>query len=224
LEWVGEYRSWIASNLIPIQTEPRNKPHHYRGAPLAVSVIAAFFFVLPGCRRLGWLRYADRVALCHFNILILCFVLFGTADAAALQFRSDEWLTQCDLRNETADHDCTINGLFSNKLLDGTQGSFSLLIDLVSGRVAVVGQPKPMRATIRIDKNPELGCLATPDCIFSADQSELIMAELAAGQLVLIDVVSSKTTFRVSLTTKGYRAGIEKLFAQGLQLKGTPKR
>jgi hypothetical protein len=188
-----------------------------------VSAIAAFLFVLAGCHRLGWCRFSDRVALCHF-IIVLCFALFGAANAAAIQFRSDEWLTECDLQNETADQACTINGLFSNQLPDGTQGSFSLLIDIVSGRVAVVGRPKPTRASIRIDKNPELGCTAAPDCIFSADQSELITAELAAGQLVLIDVFSPKATFRVSLTTKGYRAGIEKLFAQGFQLKDSPKR
>jgi hypothetical protein len=139
------------------------------------------------------------------------------SSGAALRYQADQWQTECDVAHETADRDCSIIGVFRNTLPDGTKGSFSLLVDITNSRVVLVGQPSPAKATIQVDKNPPLACSATPHCIFSAEDSAAITSELAAGSLVLIDVFVANHVFRASLSTKGYRASIVKIFAQGVR-------
>jgi hypothetical protein len=141
----------------------------------------------------------------------------GTNGGATLRFQADEWQTECDVAHETADRDCSIIGVFRNTLPDGTKGSFSLLIDITNARVVIVGQPNPVKATIQVDKNPQLTCTANPHCIFSTEDSAAITGELAAGRLVLIDIFAPKHTFRASLSTKGYQVSIVKISAQDIR-------
>jgi hypothetical protein len=53
--------------------------------------------------------------------------------------------------------------------------------------------------------------------MFSAEDSAAITIELAAGNLVLIDIFVPKQTFRTSLSTKGYKASVVKLSAQDVR-------
>jgi hypothetical protein len=156
------------------------------------------------------------------SLLLILFVSLVPAGisgsyGAALRFQADEWQAECDVAHETADRDCSIIAVFRNTLTNGTNGSFSLLVDITNARVVVVGEPPPIKATIQIDKNPQLTCTANPHCMFSAEDSAAITAELAAGKLVLIDIFVPKQTFRTSLSTKGYKASVVKLSAQDVR-------
>ena len=81
--------------------------------------------------------------------------------------------------------------------------------------MAVVGKPPPSRATIRIDKNPAIECKGERYCIFSTSDAETIVRQLKSGSVVLVDVVAGKNAFRGSMSTKGYRADLDKIRAQG---------
>jgi hypothetical protein len=89
---------------------------------------------------------------------------------------------------------------------------------LQTGNIGIVGQPLPVKAVLRVDKNPPIECRETPYCIFPSAQAVVAVRQLMVGSLILIDVFTAKATFAFSLTTKGYRAGIAKIRAWGYRL------
>ena len=137
--------------------------------------------------------------------------------AAEVQFRSDNWFTECETTFQLSDRECSIIGVFGVTLPNGRKGAFSLLIDLKNRRVAVVGKPDPTKARIHVDKNPPLECTGTPYCIFSELDTDAVLRELKDGSVILIDVDTAKSSFQMSLSTAGYRAGLAKIQAQTLQ-------
>lgn len=135
----------------------------------------------------------------------------GTAAprAAELRFRVDDWITECGIAG------CSITGLFQQTNLDGRRGAFALVIMLPSRQLAVVGQPHPIRARLRIDTNAAAACVGARYCVFPGSEAVRAIGELGAGSLILLDVHTDKAVFRSSLSTKGYRASLAKLEAEG---------
>ena len=124
-------------------------------------------------------------------------------------FQSDEWITECD-----TGIDCSITVPFWQ---DGGNriGSFALVVMLQTGNVGIVGQPFPVKAVLRVDKNAPVECRQTRYCIFPSAEALAILSQLKVGSLVLVDVFTAKGTFSFSLTPKGYQAGIAKIRAWG---------
>jgi len=89
---------------------------------------------------------------------------------------------------------------------------------LETGNIGIVGQPFPIRAVLRIDRNPPIECRTTRYCIFPTTQSVTAVRQLGAASLVLIDVFTAKSHFAFSLTPKGFRAGLAQIRAWGYQL------
>jgi hypothetical protein len=135
------------------------------------------------------------------------------ARAQKLQFEADNWVAEC---GAAAGSDCSIIGVFRSANA-GPTGSFSLLVDLRNRMVAIVGQPSPSGATIRIDKNRAFECRGDQYCVFSTTEAEAIAHQLKLGSLALIDVVAGSEIFRASLSTKGYQADLGKIRAQGFR-------
>jgi hypothetical protein len=136
------------------------------------------------------------------------------APAAGEQtFISDEWITECNIGTS----DCSITVPFWQT--QGERGgSFALVVMLQTGNIGIVGQPLPIKAVLRVDKNPPIECRETPYCIFPSVQAIAAVRQLMVGSLILIDVFTAKATFTFSLTTKGYRAGIAKIRAWGYRI------
>ena len=67
----------------------------------------------------------------------------------------------------------------------------------------------------RLDKNPAMECRGERYCIFATSDAEMIARQLKSGSVVLVDVVAGKSAFRGSMSTKGYRADLDKIRAQG---------
>ena len=97
-------------------------------------------------------------------------------------------------------------------------GSFALVVMLQTGNIGIVGQPFPVKAVLRVDKNPPIECRQTRYCIFPSAQAFAVANQLKVGSLILIDVVTAKGTFSFSLTPKGYQAGMAKIQAWGYRL------
>lgn len=135
---------------------------------------------------------------------------------AALKFRADEWITECDGRPGRV-ADCSITVPFWQIGSHG-KGSFALVVMLQTGNVGIVGQPYPVRAVLRIDKNPASECRQARYCIFPTAQALAIVKQLETGSLILVDVFTAKAEFSFSLTPKGYQAGISQVRAWGLDL------
>jgi len=148
--------------------------------------------------------------------LVIGFVLATAANAQTLRFQADDWVAECGV-SQGADPECSIIGVFGSTNTAGPKGSFSLLVDLRNRLVAVVGNPFPSRASIRVDKNPPMECRGDRYCIFSNADAENIVRQLKSGSLVLVDVFAGKSLFRSSLSTKGYRADLDKIHAQGFR-------
>ncbi|MGH7115835.1 MAG: hypothetical protein ACREE9_15270 [Stellaceae bacterium] len=136
--------------------------------------------------------------------------------AAALKFRADEWITECDGRPGRV-ADCSITVPFWQTGSHG-KGSFALVVMLRTGDVGIVGQPYPVRAVLRVDKNPASECRQARYCIFPTAQALAIVKQLETGSLILVDVFTAKAEFSFSLTPKGYQAGIAQVQAWGFQL------
>ena len=147
-------------------------------------------------------------------LLVLGLCMAGPASAQTVQSQADNWVAEC---GAAPDADCSIVGVFRSANPAGPTGSFSLLVGLRNRLVAVVGKPSPSRATIRIDKNPAFECRGDQYCIFSTADAETIARQLKTGSLVLLDVAAGKDVFRASISTKGYRAGLDKIRAQGFR-------
>lgn len=136
---------------------------------------------------------------------------------AAQQFRSDEWITECEGGGRGGVADCSITVPFW-QTQDRVKGSFALVVMLDTGNIGIVGQPPPLRAVLRVDRNPPVECRQSQYCIFPTAQALAIVRQLAAGSLILVDVVTARSTFRFSLTPKGFQAGIAKVRAWGYRV------
>jgi len=89
---------------------------------------------------------------------------------------------------------------------------------LQTGNIGIVGQPFPVKAVLRVDKNSPIECKQARYCIFPSDQAVAALKQLKIGSLILIDVFTEKGSFNFSLTAKGYQAGISKIRAWGYRL------
>jgi hypothetical protein len=149
---------------------------------------------------------------------VLCAQLGAAAGAAATQkFRSDEWITECNGIPGRGAADCSITVPFWQPG-GSDKGSFALVVMLQTGNIGVVGQPFPVRALLRIDKNPPFECRQSRYCIFPAVQALAIVKQLEIGSLILVDVFTAKAEFSFSLTPKGYQAAIAQIHAWGYRL------
>jgi hypothetical protein len=153
---------------------------------------------------------------------VLVFALWsrfcGAGDAwAARTYDSDEWITECGTAPGDGAASCSITVPFWQSGYEG-KGSFALVVMLQSGNIGIVGKPFPLRAVLRVDKNPPVECRQTRYCIFSTGQALAVVKELEVGTLILIDVVTAKSQFSFSLTPKGYQAGIAQIRAWGYRL------
>ncbi len=144
-------------------------------------------------------------------LLALGFWLGAQTGAWGTQrFQADEWITECG-----GSGGCSITVPFWQDGYDG-KGSFALVIMLQTGNIGIVGTPSPMRAVLRVDKNPAATC-SGPRCIFPTGQSLAVVRQLAAGSLILIDVFTAKSQFSFSLSPKGYQEGVAQIRAWGYQ-------
>ena len=137
------------------------------------------------------------------------------ATAAAQKFQSDEWITECN--NGPGTPDCSITVPFWRGERE-RDGSFALVVMLQTGNIGIVGQPLPLRAVLRVDKNPPVECRQTRYCVFPSTQAFAVLKELKDASLILVDVFTAKGVFNFSLTPKGYQAGIAQLRAWGYRL------
>src|SRR6266852_2362302 len=133
------------------------------------------------------------------------------------QYRADEWITECDPAPSTGAPDCSITVPFWQTRGDPS-GSFALVVMLQTGNIGIVGQPFPVRAVLRVDKNPPIECRQARYCIFPSAQAIAAVKQLKVGALILIDVYTERASFSFSLTAKGYQAGIAKIRAWGYRL------
>jgi hypothetical protein len=153
---------------------------------------------------------------------VLVFVVWALSCAVSSasttqRFRADEWVTECDGTPNTRAADCSITVPFW-QTGDTGKGSFALVVMLETGNIGIVGQPLPVKAVLRVDRNPSIECRTTQYCIFPTSQSFAAVRELGVGSLVLIDVFTPKSHFAFSLTTKGYQAGVAQIRAWGYRL------
>jgi hypothetical protein len=86
---------------------------------------------------------------------------------------------------------------------------------LQTGNMGIVGQPTPIRAVLRVDKNPPIECRQPRYCVFPSTQALAVLRQLKVGSLILIDVFTEKGVFNFSLTPKGYQAGMAQIRAWG---------
>ena len=158
-----------------------------------------------------------------FRIANIFFVIFSIQvfllrPAIAKQtFRSDEWITECELGPGSGMPDCSITVPFWQARGD-LDGSFALVVILQTGNIGIVGQPFPVKAVLRVDKNPPIECRQMRYCVFPSAQALAVTNQMKVGSLILIDVFTVKGTFSFSLTPKGYQAGMAKIRAWGYRL------
>jgi hypothetical protein len=165
----------------------------------------------------GWTLRRRRSAAV---LVFAAWVLFCAGDASAtLRFRADEWVTECGGSLGRPAADCSITVPFW-QTGNGGKGSFALVVMLETGNIGIVGQPVPVKAVLRIDRNPPIECRSTRYCIFPTAQSLSAVRELEVGSLVLIDVFTARSHFAFSLTPKGYQAGVAQIRAWGYRLSG----
>jgi invasion protein IalB len=135
-----------------------------------------------------------------------------TAAAAEQKFQSDEWITECDTGMGSPDCSITVAFWQGERQRDG---SFALVVMLQTGNIGIVGQPFPLKAVLRVDKNPPIECRQERYCVFPSAQALAVLRQLKDASLILVDVFTAKGTFSFSLTPKGYQAGIAKIQAWG---------
>ena len=138
--------------------------------------------------------------------------------AAAQQFRADEWVTECDASPGAPASDCSITVPFW-QTGGSPRGSFALVVMLQTGNIGIVGEPFPIRAVLRVDKNPPIECRQTRYCVFPSIEALTVLKQLKIGSLVLIDVYTEKGEFSFSLTPKGFQAGMAQIRAWGYRME-----
>lgn len=171
---------------------------------------------LPGKKR-DW-RRMRRSRSCGILILTLL-AGTGACDSAlgAQRFQADDWITECGGRPSAGNGQCSITVPFW-QTGDNGKGSFALVVMLQTGNIGIVGSPPPIKAVVRVDKNPAVSCTGSRYCIFPVSQSLALVNQLDIGSLILIDVFTAKSQFSFSLSPKGYRAGVAQIRAWGYQI------
>ena len=160
-------------------------------------------------------RRVRTAICCLFGVCALS--LAPLPATGAQKFQSDEWITECDPDPDRGVPDCSIMVPFWQA--QGAQnGSFALVVMLQTGNIGIVGQPFPVKAVLRVDKNPPIECRQLRYCVFPSTSALAVVRQLKVGALILIDVYTDKGAFRFSLTPKGYQAGIAKIRAWGYHL------
>lgn len=139
----------------------------------------------------------------------------AVAAAAAQKYRSDAWITVCEPMPGTPK--CSIAVPFGD-VQNGAAGSFALVVVVDTGDIGIIGRPFPVRAVLRIDRDQPIECSEWRYCLFPRDQSLTAIKELEVGSVILIDVFTTRATFRFSLTARGYQAGIAQIRAWGYRL------
>jgi hypothetical protein len=102
-----------------------------------------------------------------------------------------------------------------SKTENGQKGAFALAVMVSTGDIAVVGQPVPVRAVLRIGSNPPIECRETQYCLFPREQSISAIGQLSSASVILVDVLTAKASFKFSLTTRGFQAGLAQVRAWG---------
>lgn len=141
----------------------------------------------------------------------------GNSAVGAQRFQADDWITECGGRPGAGTGECSITVPFW-QTGDNGKGSFALVVMLQTGNIGIVGSPPPIKAVVRVDKNPAVECRGPRYCIFPASQSLALVNQLDIGSLILIDVFTAKSQFSFSLSPKGYRAGVAQIRAWGYQM------
>ena len=136
----------------------------------------------------------------------------GTAAAASQKYKSGDWITECE--TDSGAPDCSLMVPFS-KTENGQKGAFALAVMMSTGDIAVVGQPIPVRAVLHIGANPPIECRGMQHCLFPRDQSIAAIGQISSASVILIDVLTAKASFKFSLTTRGYLAGLAQVRAWG---------
>jgi len=161
-------------------------------------------------------RFSNRVVGTSI-ILLLVFCAIQAPrpswPAEGQKFRADEWITECDPAIRTGVSDCSITVPFCSH--GAPSGSFALVVMLQTGNIGIVGQPYPVRAVLRVDKNLPVECSHPRYCVFPTTQALAVLKQLKVGSLILIDVFTAIGTFSFSLTPKGYQAGLAQIRAWG---------
>jgi len=156
-------------------------------------------------------RYRSAV----FLVLALCTQAPRISwSAEGQKFQADEWITECDRAPGAGSPDCSVTVPFW-QTRGKPRGSFALVIMLQSGNIGIVGQPFPVRAVLRVAKNPPIECRQERYCVFPGVQALAVLKQLKVGSLILIDVFTANGTFNFSLTPKGFQAGIAQIRAWG---------
>jgi len=153
----------------------------------------------------------------HRLWLLLAFSLagqfaVGTAEPASQKYQSGDWITECE--TEGGAPDCSLMVRFS-KAENGQKGAFALAVMVSTGDIAIVGQPVPVRAVLRIGNNLPIGCRETQYCLFPREQSIAAIGQISSASVILVDVLTAKASFKFSLTTRGYQAGLAQVRAWG---------
>jgi hypothetical protein len=161
----------------------------------------------------GVLGVRSRIAMLVFFVCLAQMLEFAWG-AEGQKFRADEWLTECGSGAGSDTADCSITVPFW-QTHGNPRGSFALVVMLQTGNIGIVGQPSPVRAVLRVDKNPPIECSQPRYCVFPSIQAPAVLKQLKAGSLILVDVYTEKGAFNFSLTPKGYQAGLAQIRAWG---------
>ena len=119
-----------------------------------------------------------RMRICFLALFAQVLVLPSATGQQT--FRSDEWITECEAAPGSSAPDCSIMVPFWQA--QGDQGgSFALVVMLQTGNIGIVGQPFPVKAVLRVDKNPPIECRQTRYCVFPSAQALAGSSPLIAG-------------------------------------------
>ena len=141
--------------------------------------------------------------------------LWGSGSAFAIQsFRAGDWVAECRGNPRVGAAECSVTVPFWQNGYRG-KGSFALVVMVQTGDIGVVGQPMPVKAVLRIDKNPAIECREARYCVFPPMQSIAVVRELQSASLILIDVATAQSQFHFSLSPKGYQAAMAQIRAWG---------
>jgi hypothetical protein len=177
--------------------------------------------LVPKGKSTNWTRVARDVFLRpgsrHRPRRILALALAGqfvagVALAAGQKYQSGDWITECETGGGSPE--CSLTVPFSRT--EGDQrGAFALAVLVSTGDIAIVGQPAPIRAVLHIGNNPPIECREAQYCLFPRGQSLAAIGQLSTAPVILVDVLTAKASFKFSLTTRGYQAGLAQIRAWG---------
>src|SRR5947208_2083296 len=119
----------------------------------------------------------------QFRRVIVLLMIFVTQApvlswaAGGQKFRADEWITECDSSPSVIGApDCSITVPFWQTQGE-PKGSFALVVMLQTGNIGIVGQPFPIKAVLRVDKNPPIECRQERYCVFPSPQALTVLKQ-----------------------------------------------